>query len=165
MARTIRFTICGFSLIVLLVAARPVNAVSLKTSARLTSRFMPDFIARKSAGGASKATEIIPCFSAAILGSLPGRLMYSTSLSGLILLSSQQGFGAGGSRSAEGDSDLLSLQIGDVINIRRYDHRKRRTTHLLGQKHDVVTFPYRRHLWPHGKNKMNLVGEQRLHRG
>lgn len=32
--------------------------------------------------------KIIPCFNAAILGSFPGRLIYSTSMSGLILLSS-----------------------------------------------------------------------------
>src|SRR6266542_7104208 len=35
---------------------------------------------------------MIPCFIAAILGSLPGKLMYSTSLSGLSLLRSNNAF-------------------------------------------------------------------------
>ncbi|HEX9663985.1 MAG TPA: hypothetical protein VGB27_16980 [Candidatus Binatia bacterium] len=36
---------------------------------------------------------------------------------------------------------------------------------LLGQKHNVVAFPNRRHLRADGKNKLNLIGQQRLHGG
>jgi hypothetical protein len=54
--------------------ASPVNTISLKTSARLASRFISDFIAKKSAEAVNReAAEMIPCFIAAILGSLPGK--------------------------------------------------------------------------------------------
>jgi len=51
-----------------------------------------------------------------------------------------------------------------LLNIGRHHERKSRPSDLLRQQHNVVAFPDRRHLRPDGKDKMDLVCEQRLHR-
>ena len=85
-------------------------------------------------------------------------------LVGIDLVQLQQRFGSCRRRAAEGHSEFLASEIGDLLNIRCHHHGERRPTHLLRQDHDIVAFPHRRHLRPDGKDEMDLVGEQRLHR-
>ena len=143
MARTIFFTVYGFSLIILLLAARPVNAVSLKMSARLRSRFIPVFMPDNLPEEPAMRQKIIPCFNAAILGSFPGRLIFSTSMSGSILLSSSR-LGARRCRTAEGDTDFLASEIRDFLGPRkiRIGYRAVSSSDAPALEHEHVVRPF-----------------------